>query len=226
MNKKFKKRISILSAVLSICYVQNSKPASAANKSLIKGLAISVPSVLLVVLAAWGGVELVKNLKNKSNNDTEIENPGLIKDSLEIEKAKKLMDEAFKYEFEVAFRTCRFWCKHTGHGLELGKNFVKDGGFVQEVDDARLPDLKKFADHHFKLMHDCWNKNREKFSVLKRPGHLIYFEDLIFKFENLKIRLTVDKKSKQLIDLGIIFGPKNYTSCFWCFRAKKFCFFD
>ena len=47
MNKNFKKKIAVLSAVLSICSAQNSKPVSSENKNLVKGLAIGIPSVLL-----------------------------------------------------------------------------------------------------------------------------------------------------------------------------------
>jgi len=151
-----------------------------------------------------------------------------------------LLDKALGQNLDASTK-CKSWCRHIGHGMELEKDFVKEGDYVQKAivpkPQKLPPNLKTFANYHFKLMHDCWNKNREKFSVLKRPGPLTGFEDLIFKFENLAIRLTVAEsssgvcgskvvKKKQLIDLGIIFGPKNYTSCLFCFEPKDICFLN
>lgn len=240
MNKKFKKKIAVLSSILSIYSAQNLKPVNATNEKIIKGLAIGIPSLLGSAGLIWCGINLVNYLKSKSNNNNEIEDPGLIKDTAEIEKAKKLLDKALDQDL-VTSTKYKSWCKHIEHGLELGEDFAKDKGFYQEAivpEPPKLPpNLKKFANYHFGLMRDCWNKNREKFSVLKRPGPLTGFEDLIFKFENLAIRLTVAEsssgvcgskvvKKKQLIDLGIIFGPKNYTSCLFCFEPKDICFLN
>ena len=102
MNKKLKNKIVALFAVLSICSPKSSEAVD--NKKLVKGLAIGIPSVLLAGGITWGVIELVKYLKNKktldnSNKDNNyIEDPGILKDSQEIEEAKKLMDNTLKQE--------------------------------------------------------------------------------------------------------------------------------
>lgn len=223
MNKKLKNKIVALFAVLSICSPKSSEAVD--NKKLVKGLAIGIPSVLLAGGITWGVIELVKYLKNKktldnSNKDNNyIEDPGILKDSQEIEEAKKLMDNALKQEWDV-FVDSELCCKHIGHRLELGKVFAKGEGFVQQFGNAVSPDLKKFADCHLNKLREYWSKDRKKFSVSKCKGMMDDHEDLVFNFEPIKVRMAIAKKDKRTIDLEFFWGMDGNWCCHFCYKPK------
>ena len=234
MNKKLKNKIVSLFAVLSVCSPKSSEAVD--NKKLIKTIGIS--SVLFVGGVAFGigvtrgVIELVKYLKNKktldnNNNNDDIDNkdnnyiedPGILKDEQEIEGAKKLMDDALKQEWDV-FVDSELYCKHFGHGLELGKVFAKGEGFVQQFGNAVSPDLKKFADCHLNKLREYWSKDRKKFSVSKCKGMMDDREDLVFNFEPIKVRMAIAKKDKRTIDLEFFWGMDGNWCCHFCYKPK------
>ena len=223
MNKKLKNKIVALFAVLSICSPKSSEAVD--NKKLVKGLAIGIPSVLLAGGITWGVIELVKYLKNKktldnSNKDNNyIEDPGILKDSQEIEEAKKLMDNTLKQEWDV-FVDSELYCKHFGHGLELGKDFTKEKGFVQQFGGEASPDLKKFADCHLNKLREYWSKDRKKFLVSKCKGMMDDREDLVFNFEPIKVRMAIAKKDKRTIDLEFFWEIPGDRICHFSYRPR------
>ena len=76
MNKKFKKKIAVLAAMLSVGQARGLamdrselKTKTQSNSQLTKDLAIGAVTILGGVGLIWGGVALAKYLKNKNNDE-------------------------------------------------------------------------------------------------------------------------------------------------------------
>ena len=131
MNKKFKKKIAVLSPIFSICSAQNSKPISAANEKIIKGLAIGIPSLLGSAGLIWCGINLVNYLKSKDNSQQRVNNNGDEKKSLdgtakvkskkldgtEKDEAKKLIDGFLNQEWIADSKPDACYCRCINYEL-------------------------------------------------------------------------------------------------------------
>ena len=239
MNKKFKKKIAILSAVLSIGSVQNSKSVSAANKNLIKGLAIGIPSVVLVAGLSILGV---KYLKNK-NNDQENKNPdGGIKllEGEERQEAEKLMDDFINQEW-ILDKNSKCFCKCINYdGMKNNDNELKNNidvidyknylfGKNIEINGENIDDINNKAGYHIQKMAKSYNENKNirvrDFCILKSMS--AGCEILQFGVpDSIRIRVEYDKKSKKPLSLKLDFLNRNANdniNCHWYFKHKDNC---
>ena len=90
MNKKIKRKIAVLAAILSIAQARGSamdrselKTKTQSNSQLTKDLAMGAVTILGGAGLIWGGVALARYLKNK-NNDEKTDLPNINQDTGEI----------------------------------------------------------------------------------------------------------------------------------------------
>lgn len=224
MNKNFKKKIAVLSAVLSICSAQNSKPVSAENKNLVKYLAIGIPFVLLAGGVTWGVVELVKHLKNK-NDDQENKKPiksspgGYDLKGQELEEAKKLIDDFLKQEWVVDKKSENF-CKDELHQSNY-LNFC--AGKFKNASQETFGSLDNQGMFHLETFIGFYNDNKNNDSItISRFASMSGNDYKILKITDFgfEMRIEFGVKSNKGLSLEFWRRVKGDAVCHWYFVHK------
>lgn len=232
MNKKLKNKIAALFAVLSVCSPQNSRAANSTNNKIMKYLAICIPALLGGAGLIWGGVELVKYLKNKSN-DQENKNPdGGIKlkctgkekclEGQERQNAEKLMDDFIKQEW-VLNKKSECFCKCIKKSKPVAdivdyRNYLF--GKSIEINDETIDDIDNKAGYHVQKMIESYNnyKNAGDFYIVKSMSAGCEVVHFFAGFGVMRVEYYI--KSKKPLRLELKFLENNEDKCLWRFVHK------